>query len=112
MQREHFVRVVEERFCRSEMNSATAFVTLLFWWRVCHRNQPSTQLEAPGQLLLGLFHGVPRTEKSILELARGPDYIVLCQRNIEAVCANEAAVREQIRRTVIHELARPLFRVE
>jgi len=40
----------------------------------------------------------------MLELATDPDYIVLYQRNIEAVCANEAAVREQIRRTVIQEL--------
>jgi predicted Zn-dependent protease with MMP-like domain len=34
----------------------------------------------------------------------GPDHIVLYQKNIEAVCGSEAEVREQIRRTVIHEL--------
>ncbi len=34
----------------------------------------------------------------------GPDHIVLYQKNIEAVCSSEAEVREQIRRTVIHEL--------
>ena len=34
----------------------------------------------------------------------GPDYIVLYQKNIEAVCTSEAEVREQIRLTVIHEL--------
>ncbi len=34
----------------------------------------------------------------------GPDYIVLYQKNIEAVCSGEAGVREQIRLTVIHEL--------
>ncbi|MFZ3212442.1 MAG: metallopeptidase family protein [Terriglobales bacterium] len=34
----------------------------------------------------------------------GADYVVLYQKNIEAVCSSEAEVREQIRRTVIHEL--------
>jgi predicted Zn-dependent protease with MMP-like domain len=29
---------------------------------------------------------------------------VLYQKNIEAICSNEEEVRQQIRRTVIHEL--------
>ncbi|HLB87886.1 MAG TPA: metallopeptidase family protein [Terriglobales bacterium] len=52
----------------------------------------------------GLFHGVPTTKKSIFDLPTGPDYIVLYQKNIEAVGSSEAGVREQIRLTVIHEL--------
>ena len=55
------------------------------------------------KLLLGLFHGVPMTKKSVFSLPTGPDYVVLYQKNIEAVCSTEAEVREQIRRTVIHE---------
>jgi predicted Zn-dependent protease with MMP-like domain len=47
---------------------------------------------------------VPTTRKSTFDLLAGPDHIVLYQKNIEAVCSNEAEVREQIRRTVIHEL--------
>jgi predicted Zn-dependent protease with MMP-like domain len=47
---------------------------------------------------------VPTTKKSVFDLPTGPDYVVLYQRNIEAVCANEGELREQIRRTVIHEL--------
>jgi predicted Zn-dependent protease with MMP-like domain len=42
--------------------------------------------------------------KSIFDLPTGPDHIVPYQKNIEAVCSNEAEVREQIRLTVIHEL--------
>src|ERR1035441_10627564 len=57
----------------------------------------------PKKLLLGLFHGVPMTKKSVFDLRTGPDYVVLYQKNIEAVCSTEAAIREQIRRTVIHE---------
>ena len=43
------------------------------------------------------------THKSVFQLGTGPDYIVLYQKNIEAICRNEAAVREQVRLTVIHE---------
>jgi len=68
---------------------------------------PPGQLSAPShhpkKLLLGLFHGVPMTKKSVFDLPAGPDYVVLYQKNIEAVCSTEAEIREQIRRTVIHE---------
>jgi predicted Zn-dependent protease with MMP-like domain len=40
----------------------------------------------------------------MFEVPTGPDYIVLYQKNIEAVCSSEAEVREQIRLTLIHEL--------
>jgi predicted Zn-dependent protease with MMP-like domain len=59
----------------------------------------------PRRILLGLFHGVPLTQKSVFQGPIGsPDYVVLYQKNIEAVCSSEAEVREQIRRTVIHEM--------
>jgi len=57
----------------------------------------------PKKLLLGLFHGVPMTQKSVFSLPTGPDYVVLYQKNIEAVCSSEAEIREQIRLTLIHE---------
>jgi predicted Zn-dependent protease with MMP-like domain len=56
-----------------------------------------------GGLLLGLFHGIPRTEKSVF-YSSPPDRIVLYQRNIEAVCSSEAEVRRQIRATLLHEV--------
>lgn len=54
-------------------------------------------------LLLGLFHGIPLTQQSTFGLTMGPNNIVLYQKNIEAICRTKAEVREQIRRTVIHE---------
>ncbi len=65
--------------------------------------QASNPARRPRLLRLGLFHGVPMTQKSVFHLPTGPDYVVLYQKNIEAVCSSEAEVREQIRRTVIHE---------
>ena len=47
---------------------------------------------------------MPTTKKSVFDLSSGPDYVVLYQRNIEAVCSNEVEIREQIRRTLIHEI--------
>jgi len=59
--------------------------------------------EPQGGLLLGLFHGIPRTEKSVF-FSSPPDQIFLYQRNIEAVCASEAEVRRQVRATLLHEV--------
>jgi len=54
-------------------------------------------------ILLGLFHGIPRTEKSVFYSAP-PDHIFLYQRNIEAVSRSQADLRRQIRATLLHEV--------
>lgn len=58
----------------------------------------------PRRLVLGIYQGVPLTRKSVFDLSTGPDYVVLYQKNIEAVCCNEAEIRLQIRQTILHEL--------
>ncbi|HXX24807.1 MAG TPA: metallopeptidase family protein [Terriglobia bacterium] len=65
-------------------------------------DSPPKEAESRG-LLLGLFHGIPRTEKSVFS-SSPPDRIFLYQRNIEAVCSSEAEVRRQIRATLLHEV--------
>ncbi len=104
MKREHFVKVVEETLdsLPEEFRSRIRNVAVLV--EDYPSNQPSTQPGQQKRLLLGLFHGVPTTKKSVFDLPTGPDYILLYQKNIEAVCSSEAQVREQIRRTVIYEL--------
>jgi predicted Zn-dependent protease with MMP-like domain len=54
-------------------------------------------------LLLGLFHGVPLTEKSTF-YSTPPDRVYLYQKNIEAVCSNDEEIRREIRDTLLHEL--------
>jgi len=56
-----------------------------------------------GFLLLGLFSGVPRTQKSVFS-ADPPDHIFLYQKNIEAICRTEAQIVQQIRDTLLHEI--------
>jgi predicted Zn-dependent protease with MMP-like domain len=104
MNREHFTKVVEEvldsllqEFCSRIRNVAVLVEDV-------PPNQPSPEPGQQRRLLLGVFHGVPTTKKSIFDLPSGPDHIVLYQKNIKAVCSSEDEVRKQIRLTVIHEL--------
>jgi predicted Zn-dependent protease with MMP-like domain len=104
MNREHFARVVEEALdsLPQEFRSRIQNVAVLV--EDVPPNQTSPEPGQKWRLLLGVFHGVPTTKKSVFDLSTGPDHIVLYQKNIEAVCSTEAEVREQIRLTVIHEL--------
>jgi predicted Zn-dependent protease with MMP-like domain len=104
MKREHFVKVVEEVLdsLPQEFRSRIRNVAVLV--EDMPPRQPSPQTGQQRRLLMGFFHGVPTTKKSIFDLPTGPDHIVLYQKNIEAVCSSEAEVCEQIRLTVIHEL--------
>lgn len=65
--------------------------------------EPPTAPGEPPRLLLGIFHGVPLTQRSNFQTFVGPSEIVLYQKNIEAVCRSDEQVREQVRRTVVHE---------
>jgi predicted Zn-dependent protease with MMP-like domain len=104
MKREHFVKVVEETLDSLPQEFRSRIRNFAVLVEDMPPNQPSPQPGQQRRLLLGLFHGVPTTKKSIFDLPTGPDHIVLYQNNIEAVCSSETEVREQIRRTVIHEL--------
>jgi predicted Zn-dependent protease with MMP-like domain len=59
----------------------------------------------PGHTLLGLYHGVPLTARGSNYNLVLPDKISIYQEPIEAICATDDEVREQVRQTVLHELA-------
>jgi len=104
MKREQFVKVVEDELDSLPQEFRTRIRNVAVLVEDIPPNQPTPQPGQLRQLLLGIFHGVPTTKKSIFDLPTGPDHIVLYQKNIEAVCSSEAEVREQIRLTVMHEL--------
>ncbi len=55
--------------------------------------------------LLGLYHGVPLTGRTIYYSAF-PDRITIYQKPIEALCGEDAdAIRRQVQHTVVHEIA-------
>ena len=104
MTREDFVSVAEETLdsLPEEFRSRIQNVAILVEDFPSHQKTP--QQGQQRRLLLGIFHGVPATRKSVFDLSVGPAHIVLYQKNIEAVCSSEAEVRHQIRQTLIHEL--------
>lgn len=59
-----------------------------------------------GNMLLGLYHGVPLTERTQGYNLVTPDTITLFQGPIELVAGKDHdRVRQQVRHTVIHEIA-------
>jgi predicted Zn-dependent protease with MMP-like domain len=60
--------------------------------------------DPPGRLY-GLYEGIPLTRRSNYGGLAMPDRITIFRRTILRRAADEAAVVEQVRRTVIHEVA-------
>lgn len=54
--------------------------------------------------LLGLYHGRPLTERSVEELLRWPERIVIYRSNILRMCRGRRQIVEQVRKTVLHEI--------
>jgi predicted Zn-dependent protease with MMP-like domain len=113
MQREKFVKLVEEALgglpttFRKRIQNVAVLVESVPPERLRRRGSQNAGIidsDDDENLVLGVFEGVPTTEKSVFDLPAGPDRIVLYQKNIEAVCSNEDEVREEIRLTVLHEL--------
>ena len=74
------------------------------------RNRPTADELASagigrGSTLLGLYVGVPLTQRGHGYGGALPDRIMIYQESIESVGYNEADVVAQIRQTVLHEIA-------
>ena len=57
-----------------------------------------------GNYLLGLYEGVPLTERADYGMVL-PDKITLFQGSIEAICSSDEEIMEEVRNTVAHEVA-------
>jgi len=57
-----------------------------------------------GRLLFGLYQGVPKTRRGVTYGESLPDKIVIFQHPIERLCHTREDVRNQVRRTVLHEV--------
>ena len=60
---------------------------------------------APERGLLGLYQGVPLTARGISYSGTMPDRISIYRRTICAISNSEQEVVDQVRRTVVHEVA-------
>ena len=55
--------------------------------------------------LLGLYEGIPLTDRTSDYAGVLPDRITIYRREICAICRTEQEVADQVRHTVIHEIA-------
>ncbi len=107
------VRVSADRFeelVRQAMESLPAE----FWDRldnvvVTVEDEPSReQLDfhglGPGESLFGLYQGVPLTERTSFD-PPWPDKITIFQRPLERHCSTETELIDEVRDTVVHEVA-------
>lgn len=58
----------------------------------------------PGDLLFGLYVGLPKTRRGFTYGEIVPDKIMIYRQAIEQVCRTPARIRECVRKTVLHEI--------
>ena len=110
MTREHFIHLVEEVLdsIPTEFRQRIHNLAVLVEDRPRPPKRPLRHAPHIGRtkprLLLGVFEGVSTTQTSVFDFSSGPNRIILYQKNIEAVCRNEAEIRHEVRQTVLHEL--------
>lgn len=73
------------------------------------RDRPTRhQLKSVGltedELLLGLYTGTALPDRSVEMGVRLPDKIYLFQLNIESVCDSAEQLKQEVRKTVLHEI--------
>jgi len=60
---------------------------------------------APDEWLFGLYEGTPLLERGITADPLLPDKITIFKGPLEAACETEEQIADEVRRTVVHEIA-------
>ena len=104
---DHFMELVREAVesLPDELSRAMENVEVVVQpWPTAHQLHAAGV--APGRgTLFGLYQGVPLTHRTRAYGLIPPDKITIFQGPITAVHPTDDAIREQIRRTVVHEIA-------
>ena len=58
-----------------------------------------------GDTLFGLYEGVPLTQRGFFDAPLHPDRILIFQRAIEDECDSPEKIKEELRITLVHEIA-------
>ena len=106
MRRDHFLRLVH----RAVRSIPAEFHRYLENVEFVIQSRPSSAtLErlglGPDDTLLGLYEGIPVTERSIEDAGVVTDTITIFQESLEEQTDDEAELEEEVRRTIIHEVA-------
>lgn len=65
----------------------------------------ANDLEGGSDSLLGLYQGIPLTNRDAGYYGVLPDRITIYRKNIERIAKSKDELREAVRKTVIHEIA-------
>ena len=105
MERADFRRLVREAVATMppELLRRVHNVDIVIERRPTARDRKAARIGA-GHTLLGLYHGIPLTRRGENYNLVLPDKISIYQEPIEDMCADDDAIREQVRKTVLHEL--------
>lgn len=105
MERADFRRLVREAVATlpPELLRRVHNVDIVIEWRPTAHDRKAARIGG-GHTLLGLYHGIPLTRRGENYNLVLPDKISIYQEPIEEMCADDEAVREQVRKTVLHEL--------
>ncbi len=106
MDRARFERLVAEAVDKlpDEFHEKLANIDVVVERQPTFRQLAEAGLKS-GETLLGLYEGIPQTERGRYYGLVVPDKITIFQRPIEAQCRNDVEIRSQIRGTVLHEIA-------
>ena len=105
MERWHFERLVVEAFqqipdeLKTYLDNVDVIVDDMPSW-----DQLAGHQIEEGEYLLGLYEGIPLPDRDEYGMVL-PDKITLFQESIESVCSDNDEIVEQIRLTVVHEVA-------
>jgi predicted Zn-dependent protease with MMP-like domain len=96
---ERALQMIPEMF-RAQLNNMTIAV----------EDRPSRNLlremeVPPGEMLFGVFTGVPLPERSVTEPPLYPDVILIFMKPLMTACHSFKELEEEIAITVVHELA-------
>lgn len=105
LERSHFRKLVREAIAEIPpgLRQRVHNVEIVVEPRPTARDRKAARI-GPHDLLFGLYHGIPITHRGENYNLVLPDKISIYQESIEAICDTDDEVREQVRKTVLHEI--------
>ena len=105
MKRDEFERLVGEAIAELPEEFRRRLENVIVIVEDCPSRELLEQMEIPpGETLFGLYEGTPLTERGIAAPLY-PDRIWIFKTPIEEECDTETEIKEEIKATVVHEVA-------
>ena len=105
MERDHFRELVREALATlpRDLMARVQNVEVVIEWRPTAHDRRAAGL-GPGRTLLGLYHGVPLTQRTTGYGLVLPDKVSIYRGPIERLARNERHLRQIVRETLWHEV--------